>query len=945
MDSFKFLNAVLPNDGWYCIVAIKQGKINQKFYNSLDVAVHAAHQFDSNGFDTYFALATFKEDGKRTTDNAYQLKSFFLDLDCGEGKEYPDQAAALDRLKKFVKDLKLPKPITVNSGRGIHVYWHLKEAVSYDEWLPVAERLKKVTINDDMPSDKSVTADGARILRVPQTHNYKDDPPKDVEVLSHDMPELVDFDEFAKLLGDTPLKLPSTFKRHSAKFDQLAMNLSGANNASFKFKLICEKTLRGTGCNQIKHIMENQAEIDEPLWRAGLSIAKHCEDHEKAAEMISKDYPGYDEDETYNKMDLIKRPYVCERFNEYNPGICEKCPHWRKIKTPLSLGRYIERAEEKKEESSDSPKEVLEGELMPPELQQVETTLPDLPHPYFRGKNNGIYIQLMQPDGEAQEICIYDHDLYAVCRIKDPELGHCALIHTESPKDGPTNFVMPNSALTSTDEFRKILSAEGIIMRDMRPIKEYLIESVRGLQWEAKAEDAVRQFGWHEDYTCFVAGDRKITVDKILTNHPSAPTYEYFPYFKKKGTLEGWKELADFFNRDGMEMHQFAVGAGFGSMLMSFMTNSNICSAAFHIWHEKSGQGKSSSMAVAGSIWGNYQDLNMKAGDTKNFQFNRSEAYKNLPLCVDEITNLEGKILSNMVLDLCSQDGKQRGRMGGSSNRERVRGEPWALLAITTGNDSITESIHNFKGKPMAEAMRVLEWRAEYYRDEFGVSKFQKGETNRFNHLLSNNYGWAGEIFVQYVLANMDSVVELLTELSEKVRELYDLSDEHRFWTGYITCTLAGIIIAKQCGLLRYDVKKVKKWVVKLVKSNKRREATREKPIDEYVEEFLSEHANSMLITKDSSLSNQDAVIDPNTGRPYGKIVARFDTSSGEIRIAMKAFSQWLKDQHMTVEPFIDDISKSTNMELKKISLLAGSPYAGVGKQTALVINAKEKET
>ena len=55
----------------------------QKFYDSTDALLDAAYEFDESGFDVYFALATFEESKSRKVDNIKQLRTFFLDLDCG----------------------------------------------------------------------------------------------------------------------------------------------------------------------------------------------------------------------------------------------------------------------------------------------------------------------------------------------------------------------------------------------------------------------------------------------------------------------------------------------------------------------------------------------------------------------------------------------------------------------------------------------------------------------------------------------------------------------------------------------------------------------------------------------------------------------------------------------------------------------------------------------
>jgi hypothetical protein len=137
------------------------------------------------GYDAYFALASFTDESGRTNANADQLNSFFLDLDCGLGKPYADQSDGLTALKAFIKTTGLPKPtVVVNSGRGIHAYWVVEQPLSKADWKPLAEGLKALCVAQNLHADPAVTADVARILRIPNTLNFKDiENPQPVKIL------------------------------------------------------------------------------------------------------------------------------------------------------------------------------------------------------------------------------------------------------------------------------------------------------------------------------------------------------------------------------------------------------------------------------------------------------------------------------------------------------------------------------------------------------------------------------------------------------------------------------------------------------------------------------------------------------------------------------------------------------------------------------------------
>ena len=105
MNADVFLEKVLGSEGYYCLFAYKlnDDKLTQKFYGSVEELAIAAKDIDARGYNAYYGLATFEESGSRKVSNVKQLKSFFLDLDCGESKDYPSQRDALQALQKFCK--------------------------------------------------------------------------------------------------------------------------------------------------------------------------------------------------------------------------------------------------------------------------------------------------------------------------------------------------------------------------------------------------------------------------------------------------------------------------------------------------------------------------------------------------------------------------------------------------------------------------------------------------------------------------------------------------------------------------------------------------------------------------------------------------------------------------------------------------------------------------
>jgi hypothetical protein len=149
------------------------GGYQQKAFETIAeaLALIAAHRDEAN---IWCAMAEFSPGTSRDAINAASLQSFWFDVDAhGKGPyETPDDALA--GIRAFVKAAALPKPNYINmTGHGTQVFWTLEEAVAKADWQPVADDLQELAKCMNLGADP-ITADPARILRVPGTYNFRD---------------------------------------------------------------------------------------------------------------------------------------------------------------------------------------------------------------------------------------------------------------------------------------------------------------------------------------------------------------------------------------------------------------------------------------------------------------------------------------------------------------------------------------------------------------------------------------------------------------------------------------------------------------------------------------------------------------------------------------------------------------------------------------------------
>ena len=914
-----FLSAVLADQGLYCVVGLKKGTPRQQFVSSLDEVNTLVDSLLDQGFDAYFGCAKFETDEGRTAKNAKWFKSFWLDLDCGEGKPYEGQAQALVGLRDFCKATGMPKPTIVNSGRGVHVYWTLTDVVSYNEWKPVAEALKKLCAANNLHADPAVTADAARILRVPDTLNFKN-PTEPYTVVLMSTSEPISYTEFKDKTGaDILANLPVT-KR---PLDATTRALLG--NSVSKFANIMVKAKEGKGCAQLSYIYNNQESIEEPLWRSGLSIAQHCIDRDTAIHRISDRHPSYSVAETEEKASAIPGPHTCATFQKLNEKGCEGCIFSGKITSPIQLGTEIAEA------TAEDNIVVIKNETLG---HEVTVEIPQYPFPYFRGKNGGVYKRgVSNPESEEdqEDTLVYENDLYVVKRLEDPEIGEMVWMRLHMPRDGIREFSIPLTHVLAKDKLRDIIAAKGVaaLGKQMELIMAYITKWVKELQTIANAEKSRLQFGWTPEDT-FIIGDREIKVGEIIYSPPSSATASYIPVYSKKGTLDKWKRVANWYNRPGMEARAFNLFAGFGTPLLKF---TNLKGVQIHLTDDGSGTGKTTIEMIINSIYGHPDESMLLEQDTFKSKMHRMGTVQNMPICIDEITNMAKEEVSNLAY--ISTQGRGRNRMMSQSNSERINNTTWALILWTSGNRSVHDVLYSMKTFPEGELMRVVE--INIPRD----TTMSKEETDELFNMMFDNYGVAGEVYMQYVVAHQEEIKEMIKEVQAKFDQDAGLTQRERFYSALAAVAIVGGRISKRLGLHDIELAPVYQWAIQYFTSAKGAvKPNSMNPLDQ-LGIYLNEHNQSLLVIN-SEVDSRTHIEQAPLQLPHRELLTRYEPDTKLLFISTKHFRDWCTKNQASYKAISESLAKDRVAELSVKKRLARGTKLNTPAVNTMVIDTRK---
>jgi hypothetical protein len=789
MTPLEFLAVVLPSPdhGYYCVAELSTRKKEHRFSPALEELEEHVTRWDTADYDVYFALATFENSDTREAVNAQYLRSLFVDMDGYETKK-----AAAEAITTFMDRVGLDllgTPYIVGSGGGLHVYWPFTEDVAVDRWKPLAEGLKRLCKQEGLKIDMTVTADAARVLRVPGTRNHKKKygTPKPVRILTEG--DTFAFEDLESLiisqLKTQVLPMPTpTLRLEGVRPTSVSAVSTIAplfQNSITKFRTIYKKTQAGTGCAQLSNFVENAAEDGmEPQWRAWLSIAQKCEDGDKAVIWLSGLHP-YDTDRMNQKLAGIKGPYPCVKFDSENPGVCDNCSHRGKITNPLALGREL-----------DLVTEPVVMEVAVPAQMPIKVLRPEPPHGYAYGKNGGVFMEKDSVDDQGnvikKQIMLCQYDLFPVDILNFNGVHE---VHLRAIRSGRIqDITVAQESIASKDTTIKTLASQNVMAAfgsgNDKNLYEYVRACVEKLSVERAPIALPTSYGWQDDGS-FVFAGRIYSKNKEPISVPMSGLENITSNTQPTGTLENWQKVVQLLIRRRLWDHLAVVLLGAGAPLMKF---TKLYGMTIHCASRNSGTGKSLALDTAAAIWGHPVHYRTGSGTSAVAMQQRLGLLRSLPLVTDEITTNNRKDFEWFPAFLFSMsEGRGKERMESGSNKERLNLSTWATLAIMSSNRNAVDYLagerqHSSEG----ELRRLLEFsidqKLQWTDDEIEVIKS-----------LQDNYALAGVELSQYFVDNMEYIKKLVDDTTRQMYKHYNAPRDERFWMAAIACgVVAGVL-------------------------------------------------------------------------------------------------------------------------------------------------------
>lgn len=826
------------------VVLWKKGE-GTEFVHPQDVG-RIPERYDGTKVDYYYHMATHDitriGSGRGDTKSAQQFTCLWADLDLAtkDSIKYPTSNEVRLMLDKL-EAMGCKVSCLVNSGHGIHAYWFLDKPYECQEYMNAAKAwitFLSATINEIIGGRKVVVdniGDMSRVLRVPGTKHFKSNKLVTVieeEPIYYPLEHLLSFTDYATRRAQKGSGRVSVKKGILASMGMLSTNKLGT----------IENLL--PQCGQLQDYLQQKGQMPEPMWYKMAGLFQYLVDGEdKFITMSEMADPYMDSDRSeagaIAKMkqwkDESTGPPVCEAMNDTNHGICDACPHFGKITTPIQLSHsqavVVETA---------PVAEAVVGELVEVhDNQEAYQFIP--PQPFYFNEKDQLMITVNKTD-----MLVANTRIIPVDRVSNQEGDqHHSTFHILQAGEMMAELtrkpvIIPHNEFTTNVSIGILNSANALIPPSATNHAQlYLTKVIYAMTKQRKCIISHEHLGWLENNDFMLGETRMLGNSQFQAEKISSSVESSMGDISYKGTLKDWRTAIHVLGRPGMEAHLLCF---FGAFAVPLFKATDHAGIMVNLVSRDSGTFKSFALKMLTSIYGK-PDFNLiTSRDTENAMMMKIASRCDLPITFDEITNIEPHALSDLVYALTQ--GKDKDRMNSATNDLRENAGRWRLVMFTSSNASLDDKLGAVN---VAERMRLLEMSVQGLNNKEPINPDEAASVMR---TIGDNYGTAGMLWMDYLVSHHDEVFDMCRRMISEVSQNVGRANDKRFWIAYISLSLVAAKLTYDLGLHSFDLKSLKDYAFGILNSSHEKIMGDKTNVFEKVDEFLNEHLDSTLVTQ-----------------------------------------------------------------------------------------------
>ena len=363
----------------------------------------------------------------------------------------------------------------------------------------------------------------------------------------------------------------------------------------------------------------------------------------------------------------------------------------------------------------------------------------------WRATDLGVSMQKFDNHGQPVFVNACTHPILPIDIYKNVDTGRERVKLAYFKYGQWQNVTVNRKVCADNSAIVDVLSDIGIEVtsENAKPLVKYISDCIGLNPAKLEPRKSINRLGWAGSefmpYADDIVYDGDEAFDVIYKN------------VKENGDFSVWKEHCSILRKN--KIVRMAFAASFASCLIELV---NALPFVLHIWSGESGTCKTVAIMAAMSIWGNPKMGGLvKTMNTTKVNIMRTSAFLySLPYAGDELQTMKDKWTTNfdqLIYQITEGIDRVRGRATGGVEETKT----WRCSYLFTVEEPITKANSRAGSKN-----RVIEIEVEEKLLEDG---------NRTVGILTENYGYAGKILVEYLQG-----VEK-KELQEEYKRYFDV--------------------------------------------------------------------------------------------------------------------------------------------------------------------------
>lgn len=403
---------------------------------------------------------------------------------------------------------------------------------------------------------------------------------------------------------------------------------------------------------------------------------------------------------------------------------------------------------------------------------------------------------------------------------------------------------MPLSLLQGdAREYRKELASQGLNITTNSKQRSYLDTYIQNYPIHKRAL-CVDRLGWHEAQ--YILPDGAIGSDgKQLIVYQAAHAIN--STIAQQGTLAQWRdELCKPLAKQSRFV--FSIACAFAGQLLALLDDDG---GGFHLLGSSS-MGKSLSLKLAASVWGNPDRYVKTWRSTDNALEGTASEHNDSFLPLDEISECDPKVVGKAVYMLANGQGKGRSTTTGHNRIAKT----WRIIFLSNGE----ESLQNFMAQAGQKTNAGIEVRVAHIDADAGkglktfdslvLEKTSEAQADKIKELSQAYYGVAGIAWLEHITSDKAATTATAKQfVSDFMSQYSDLAPQaHRVAKRFAIVSAAGEL-ATQAGITGWQVGQATTAVMICLDNwldNYGRDGEHEqRQIIEHIKAFIEQHGSS----------------------------------------------------------------------------------------------------